>query len=113
MLGSGAYAIIKEAIHIKTGKYYGCKVINEKLMEGREHMASTFPLLQIGLVSYKHLVMCLCTLSVRRGGWSFHSECPLCGHRQPLCSHPVRSRSVQRQSFNSQFLDSRLVRSSV
>jgi hypothetical protein len=29
---------VKEAIHIKTGKYYACKVINKKLMEGREHM---------------------------------------------------------------------------
>ncbi|GLB40023.1 putative protein kinase superfamily protein [Lyophyllum shimeji] len=37
-LGSGTYAIVKEAIHIQTGKYYACKVINKKLMEGREHM---------------------------------------------------------------------------
>ncbi|KAH7912858.1 Pkinase-domain-containing protein [Hygrophoropsis aurantiaca] len=37
-LGSGTYAIVKEAIHIKTGNYYACKVINKKLMEGREHM---------------------------------------------------------------------------
>ncbi|KAI9567726.1 Pkinase-domain-containing protein [Boletus coccyginus] len=37
-LGSGTYAIVKEAIHIKTGEYYACKVINKKLMEGREHM---------------------------------------------------------------------------
>jgi calcium/calmodulin-dependent protein kinase I len=37
-LGSGTYAIVKEAIHIKTGKYYACKVINKKLMEGRENM---------------------------------------------------------------------------
>lgn len=37
-LGSGTYAIVKEAIHIDTGKYYACKVINKKLMEGREHM---------------------------------------------------------------------------
>jgi serine/threonine protein kinase len=37
-LGSGMYTIVKEAIHIKTGKYYACKVINKKLMEGREHM---------------------------------------------------------------------------
>jgi len=37
-LGSGTYAIVKEAIHIETGQYYACKVINKKLMEGREHM---------------------------------------------------------------------------
>lgn len=37
-LGSGTYAVVKEAVHIKTGTYYACKVINKKLMEGREHM---------------------------------------------------------------------------
>jgi serine/threonine protein kinase len=40
-LGSGTYAIVKEAIHVRTGKYYACKVINKKLMEGREHMVCT------------------------------------------------------------------------
>ncbi|KAG8850928.1 hypothetical protein FRB96_009561 [Tulasnella sp. 330] len=37
-LGSGTYAVVKEAVQIKTGQYYACKVINKKLMEGREHM---------------------------------------------------------------------------
>ncbi|CED83033.1 pkinase-domain-containing protein [Phaffia rhodozyma] len=37
-LGSGTYAIVKEAVHIVTGKYYACKIISKKLMEGREHM---------------------------------------------------------------------------
>ncbi|KAG6329373.1 hypothetical protein ID866_9717 [Astraeus odoratus] len=37
-LGSGSHSIVKEAIHVKTGQYYVCKVINKKLMEGREHM---------------------------------------------------------------------------
>ncbi|EIW53194.1 Pkinase-domain-containing protein [Trametes versicolor FP-101664 SS1] len=37
-LGSGTYAIVKEAVHIKTGEYFACKVINKKLMEGREYM---------------------------------------------------------------------------
>ncbi|GBE89921.1 Calcium/calmodulin-dependent protein kinase cmkB [Sparassis crispa] len=37
-LGSGTYAIVKEAVHIKTGVRYACKVINKKLMEGREYM---------------------------------------------------------------------------
>ena len=41
-LGSGTYAIVKEAIHVETGKYFACKVINKKLMEGREHMVSPF-----------------------------------------------------------------------
>jgi len=43
-LGSGTYAIVKEAIHIQTGKYYACKVINKRLMEGREHMVTHVPL---------------------------------------------------------------------
>ncbi|KAJ7050411.1 Pkinase-domain-containing protein [Mycena amicta] len=47
-LGSGTYAIVKEAIHIKTGKYYACKVINKKLMEGREHM--------VRLISFRALI---------------------------------------------------------
>ncbi|KAI7935917.1 hypothetical protein MJO28_016152 [Puccinia striiformis f. sp. tritici] len=34
----GTYAVVKEAVHISTGKYYACKVINKRLMEGREHM---------------------------------------------------------------------------
>ncbi|KAG9041798.1 hypothetical protein FS837_011731 [Tulasnella sp. UAMH 9824] len=37
-LGSGTYAVVKEAVHITTGQYFACKVINKKLMEGREHM---------------------------------------------------------------------------
>ncbi|KAL7415961.1 kinase-like domain-containing protein [Mrakia frigida] len=37
-LGSGTYAVVKEAVHIVTGKYYACKIISKKLMEGREHM---------------------------------------------------------------------------
>ena len=35
---------MKEAVHIKTGKYYACKVINKKLMEGREFMVRLCPL---------------------------------------------------------------------
>ncbi|RUS16226.1 putative calmodulin-dependent protein kinase type 1 [Endogone sp. FLAS-F59071] len=38
VLGQGTYAVVKEAVHIETGKYYAVKVINKKLMEGREHM---------------------------------------------------------------------------
>ncbi|CAG8725882.1 69_t:CDS:2, partial [Funneliformis mosseae] len=37
-LGQGTYAVVKEAQHIKTGEYFAVKVINKKLMEGREHM---------------------------------------------------------------------------
>lgn len=38
MLGSGTYAIVREAIHITTEESYACKIINKQLMEGREHL---------------------------------------------------------------------------
>ncbi|KAJ2959226.1 hypothetical protein NQZ79_g5339 [Umbelopsis isabellina] len=38
VLGNGTYATVKEAMHVDTGKYYAVKIINKKLMEGREHM---------------------------------------------------------------------------
>ncbi|CAG8450343.1 7365_t:CDS:10 [Ambispora leptoticha] len=38
ILGQGTYAVVKEAQHIKTGQMFAVKVINKKLMEGREHM---------------------------------------------------------------------------
>ncbi|KAI7847823.1 kinase-like domain-containing protein [Circinella umbellata] len=38
VLGNGTYATVKEALHIETNKFYACKIINKKLMEGREHM---------------------------------------------------------------------------
>ncbi|CAG8568285.1 10784_t:CDS:2, partial [Cetraspora pellucida] len=37
-LGQGTYAVVKEAQHVDTGKFYAVKVINKKLMLGREHM---------------------------------------------------------------------------
>ncbi|KAG0208835.1 hypothetical protein BGX28_000310 [Mortierella sp. GBA30] len=37
-LGEGTYAVVKEAVHIETGKKYAVKVISKKLMEGKEHM---------------------------------------------------------------------------
>ncbi|KAJ7121092.1 Pkinase-domain-containing protein [Mycena epipterygia] len=39
MLGYGTYAIVREAIHIKTNEVYACKIINKELMQGREYMA--------------------------------------------------------------------------
>ncbi|KAF8497390.1 hypothetical protein F5888DRAFT_1634361 [Russula emetica] len=33
---SSTYSVLKEALHIKTGKYYACKMINKKLVAGRE-----------------------------------------------------------------------------
>lgn len=40
-LGRGNFAVVKEAVHIKTGQYFACKVISKKLMEGRENMVRT------------------------------------------------------------------------
>ncbi|KAF9349155.1 hypothetical protein BGX34_002009 [Mortierella sp. NVP85] len=38
VLGEGTYAVVKEGVHIETGKKYAVKVISKKLMEGKEHM---------------------------------------------------------------------------
>jgi len=32
--------VVKECVHIDTGRYYAAKVINKRLMAGREHMVS-------------------------------------------------------------------------
>lgn len=39
-LGAGSYSVVKECVHIDTGRYYASKVINKRLMAGREHMVS-------------------------------------------------------------------------
>lgn len=41
-LGAGSYSTVKECVHIDTGRYYAAKVINKRLMAGREHMVSDF-----------------------------------------------------------------------
>ena len=37
-LGAGSYSVVKECVHIETGRYYAAKVINKRMMAGREHM---------------------------------------------------------------------------
>lgn len=37
-LGSGSYSVVKECVHIDTGRYYAAKIINKRLMAGREHL---------------------------------------------------------------------------
>jgi calcium/calmodulin-dependent protein kinase I len=37
-LGAGSYSVVRECVHIDTGRYYAAKVINKRLMSGREHM---------------------------------------------------------------------------
>ncbi|KAJ7343907.1 CAMK/CAMK1 protein kinase [Mycena albidolilacea] len=38
LLGCGTYAIVKEATHLRTGKIYACKIINKKLIKGKEDL---------------------------------------------------------------------------
>lgn len=42
-LGAGSYSVVKECVHIDTGRYYAAKVINKRLMAGREHMVTNDP----------------------------------------------------------------------
>ncbi|KYK60759.1 calmodulin-dependent protein kinase [Drechmeria coniospora] len=42
-LGAGSYSVVKECVHIDTGRYYAAKVINKRLMAGREHMVRAHP----------------------------------------------------------------------
>jgi serine/threonine protein kinase len=42
-LGAGSYSVVKECVHIDTGRYYAAKVINKRLMAGREHMVCCKP----------------------------------------------------------------------
>lgn len=37
-LGAGSYSVVKECVHAETGGFYAAKVINKKLMAGKEHM---------------------------------------------------------------------------
>ncbi|KAL7266794.1 Calcium/calmodulin-dependent protein kinase type I [Rhizina undulata] len=37
-LGDGLYSIVKECVHIDTGRYYAVKVINKRFIVGREDM---------------------------------------------------------------------------
>ena len=39
-LGAGSYSVVKECVHIETGRSYAAKVINKRMMAGREHMVN-------------------------------------------------------------------------
>ena len=41
-LGAGSYSVVRECVHIDTGRYYAAKVISKRLMAGREHMVGFF-----------------------------------------------------------------------
>jgi calcium/calmodulin-dependent protein kinase I len=45
-LGAGSYSVVKECVHIDTGRYYAAKVINKRLMAGREHMVWPPPIFE-------------------------------------------------------------------
>ncbi|KAJ7897804.1 kinase-like domain-containing protein, partial [Mycena leptocephala] len=38
LLGRGTYAIVREAKHLETGELYACKIINKKLIQGKEDL---------------------------------------------------------------------------
>jgi len=48
-LGAGSYSVVKECVHIDTGRYYAAKVINKRLMAGREHMVRVLRILLSGI----------------------------------------------------------------
>lgn len=57
-LGAGSYSVVKECVHIDTGRYYAAKVINKRLMAGREHMVCrgiVRPVLQAQLLTAIYL----------------------------------------------------------
>lgn len=56
-LGAGSYSVVKECVHIDTGRYYAAKVINKRLMAGREHMVRlAFTALSFPLPVYSYIV---------------------------------------------------------
>ncbi|KAK9478623.1 kinase-like domain-containing protein [Lipomyces japonicus] len=38
VLGQGSYSVVKEAVHIETGQKFAAKIINKRLMSGREKL---------------------------------------------------------------------------
>jgi hypothetical protein len=38
ILGAGSYSVVKECVHIDTGRYYAANVINKRLLAGEEHL---------------------------------------------------------------------------
>jgi calcium/calmodulin-dependent protein kinase I len=42
------HGILKEALHIKTGKYHTCKMVSKKLVAGREFIVRLCPITIIG-----------------------------------------------------------------
>ena len=54
-LGAGSYSVVKECVHIDTGRYYAAKVINKRMMAGREHMVQAKNL-NHGLGDYQKLI---------------------------------------------------------
>jgi calcium/calmodulin-dependent protein kinase I len=61
-LGAGSYSVVKECVHIDTGRYYAAKVINKRLMAGREHMVRRHHLAhhEIRLMTFRSGMRSLC-----------------------------------------------------
>ncbi|OJJ99267.1 hypothetical protein ASPACDRAFT_30088 [Aspergillus aculeatus ATCC 16872] len=56
-LGAGSYSVVKECVHIDTGRYYAAKVINKRLMAGREHMVIISELVRNEIAVLKRVSM--------------------------------------------------------
>lgn len=39
-LAADEYSVVKECLHLDTGRYYSAKVISKRMMQGREHLVS-------------------------------------------------------------------------
>jgi calcium/calmodulin-dependent protein kinase I len=63
-LGAGSYSVVKECVHIDTGRYYAAKVINKRLMAGREHMVRLSPA-AMGCNARGNVDICGCRYGMR------------------------------------------------
>lgn len=82
-LGQGTYAVVKEAVHIKTGQYYACKVISKRLMEGREHMVRN----EIAALKKVSQVRRLSTERGEEGPWFTVVQRFACSLTSKLCAN--------------------------
>lgn len=84
--------MVKEAVHIATGKYYACKVINKRLMEGREHMVRSI----IQSVGEDAVVSCEAARAQVRNEINVLKKISQ-GHRNIVTLHDVRAALMKTQ----------------
>ena len=57
--------MVKECVHIDTGRYYAAKVINKRMMAGREHMVQAKKNSNHGLGGYQKLMAAVIRFEMR------------------------------------------------